>query len=70
MRTNYHIVYDGPRTRIIQTPNGEWTRWNMARVAAIEHVEDVLADAQAILDVLRRSGSYEEYLLRQEAAAA
>lgn len=65
MLEKYHVEYDGPRTRIIETPAGEWPRWNQARHAAIEAVEEILAEAQATLDVLRRSGNYFEYGLRQ-----
>jgi hypothetical protein len=59
---------DSPKTKIIETPDGEWARWHMARAAAREHVEEVLAEAQAALDVLGRSGNYHEYTLRHEAA--
>jgi hypothetical protein len=67
MPTRYHVEYDGPRTAIIETPDGEWPRFDMARMASVEHVEEVLADAQAALAVLRRSGNYHEYVCQREA---
>lgn len=68
MAERYKVFYEGSKTRIMQTPAGEWPRWNMARVAAIEHVEEVLAEAQDALDTLRRSGNTFEYQLRRQAS--
>lgn len=62
MRERYAVFYDGPRTVITECPDGEHLRWQHARAAAIEHIEEMVAGAEEALWVLGRSASFSEYL--------
>jgi hypothetical protein len=57
----YHVRFDGPLTAITESPDGPWPRWEMARAAAIQHIEETLAECQATLGVLRRAANFHEY---------
>ena len=63
----YHVEYAGPGTTITETPDGEWPRWEMARAAAIHHLEERIAECQATplcqatLLSLRLAASVQEY---------
>lgn len=61
MHVRYHVVYDGRMARIVEAQDGEWARFNAARVAAIAHIEEHLAECQATLWCLRRATSFWEY---------
>ena len=47
MLERYTVHYLGPRTTITSTADGPWPRWEMARAAAIEHLEDVAVGRKA-----------------------
>lgn len=69
MTQRYAVHHDGPLTTITPDPDGEWLRFHHARAAAIAHLEEMVAEAEKALWVLRRSPTFEEYgCLREETA--
>src|SRR4051812_29410912 len=69
MPEKYHVKYDGPRTLIIETPSGEWARWDMARLAAVEHIESHVRECCKTLGCLRRAANFFEHMSLVEEAA-
>jgi hypothetical protein len=39
MTDRYTAHFHGPLTSVTEHPQGPWARWEMARAAAIEHLE-------------------------------
>lgn len=71
MTTRYHVHLDGPNTRITENPAGPWPRWEMARAAAIEHIEELAAECEETLLCLQRAGNFWEFeLLKGEMAGS
>jgi len=69
--SNYHVHHTGTGTVITECPTGEWTRWAMARAAAIAHLRKELRMCREAIRVLRRAASYREYIsLREETSAS
>ncbi len=62
----YHVRFDGPSTRITEDPNGPWPRFEMARWAAIEHIEEMIAECERTLLCLRQAASFWEYMVLVE----
>lgn len=70
MCPRYTIHFDGPLTSITEHPAGPWPRWQMARAAAIEHLEQQVRECSQTLMCIRRAGCFFEYeLLREEREA-
>lgn len=63
MPDRYSIVFDGPLTFITEHPDGPWPRWEMARLAAIVHLEEQVRECLRTLQVLGRAGNFFEYEL-------
>lgn len=60
IRGSHRVFYHGGKTYVVECEGGEWPQFNSARVA-IEHIEEIVGEAQATLDVLRKSGCFHEY---------
>lgn len=71
MPERYTVRFAGPLTSITESHTGPWPRWEMARAAAVEELEDHVRECFKTLDCLRRAGNFFEYeVLVEELAAA
>ncbi len=59
-RDCYHVRFHGPLTAITSSDQGPWPRWEMARAAAIEHLELHVRECQRTLTRLRRAGNAQD----------
>lgn len=66
MLDRYYVHFAGPATSITEDPTGPWPRWEMARRAAIEHIEELVAECEETLWVLRRAANFFEYMSLKE----